>query len=199
MKRNRKTAFVLATMLVLIVIAASWTVFTYLPVSPERLMLTAGCLIIGIIFSLVLYAAITRLPDSRWLRVTVVSLFALCVSIPLASAAVPRITYSRFGFTIYGAMPIPVLDITVNQHGMLWFRPKTHRITRAELDTLIAPGVDVVVVGIGWNSIAQLTDDAKQLGDSIDLRVLPTPEAFAVYNALRAEGRNVVLLAHSTC
>ncbi|TWU43616.1 hypothetical protein Poly51_62710 [Rubripirellula tenax] len=199
MKRNRKTATVLSAMLLFVGFAASWVVFTFLPISPERLTLTAGCVVLGIILSVVLYAVITTLPDKRWPRITIVSLFVLFISIPLVSAAAQRITYSRFGFTVYGATPIPVLDITVNQHGVLWFRPKTHQITRAELDALITPGVDVVVVGIGWDSIAQLTDDAKLLGDSIDLRVLPTPEAFALYNDLKAEGRNVVLLAHSTC
>jgi hypothetical protein len=158
-----------------------------------------GCLVVGIICSSVLYAVVTNLPDKRWVRVTALALFALFAFVPLASAAVPRITYARFGFTVYGATPIPVLDITVNRHGVLWFRPKTHQITRDELDALITPGVDVVVVGIGWDSIARLTDDAKLLGDSIELRVLATPEAFVLYNKLKAEGRGVVLLAHSTC
>ena len=199
MKRNRKTAFVLAGFLAIISIVTSWIVFSFLPVSPERLTMTAGCFVIGIVCSLVLYTVITNLADKHWVRVTCCLLFTIFVLIPIASAIVPRITYSRFGFTVYGATPIPVLDITVNRYGILWFRPKTHQITRAELDSLITPGVEVVVVGIGWDSIAQLTDDAKLLGDSIDLRVLPTPEAFALYNRLKADGRNVVLLAHSTC
>jgi hypothetical protein len=199
MKRNRKTAAVLSAIVLLLAFAASLIVFAFLPFASERLALTVGCLILGVISALLLHAVVTRLPDKLSTRVTGVLLFALFVSVPMASAAMPRITYSRFGFTVYGAMPIPVLDITVNQHGMLWFRPKTHQVTRAELEALIAPGVEVVVVGIGWDSIAQLADAAKQLGDSVDLRVLPTPKAFAVYNALKAKGCNVVLLAHSTC
>ena len=199
MKRNRKTATVLAAMTILIAAVMSWMVFAFLPVSPERVTLTAGCLVGGIISSLVLYVVVTRLPDKLGFRVVAVSLFVVLVSMPRTSALIPRITFARFGFTVFGATPIPVLDITVNQHGVLWFRPKTHRITRAELESLVTPEVDVIVVGIGWDSVAQLTDDAKLLSDSIDLRVLPTPEAFAVYNTLKAEGRTVVLLAHSTC
>ena len=174
-------------------------VFTFLPVSLQRLSLTLGTLVVGIICSLVQFAIVTKLPDKRWVRATACSLFALFATVPLASAAMPQITYSRFGFTVYGATPIPVLDITVNRHGVLWFRPKTHQITRTELEALITPNVEVVVVGIGWDSIARLTDDAKRLGDSIDLRVLATPDAFALYNKLKANGRIVVLLAHSTC
>ena len=114
------------------------------------------------------------------------------------SVVAQRITYARFGFTVYGAIPIPLLDITVDQHGFLWFRTKTHQITREELDAIVAPGVEIVVVGIGWDSIAQLTDEAKQISTIVDLRVLPTPQAFALFNELKARGRNVVLLAHST-
>lgn len=100
--------------------------------------------------------------------------------------------YDHLGFTVYGAIPVPVLDITINRHGILWFRQKTHQITREELDALVKPGVEIVVVGIGWDSIAQLTDDAKLISTTIDLRVLPTPAAFALYNKLKAEGRKVV-------
>jgi hypothetical protein len=62
---------------------------------------------------------------------------------------------------------------------------KSHQITRAELDALITLHVDVIVVGIGWDSVAQRTDEAMQLTDRIDLRVLPTPDAFAMYNTLK--------------
>jgi hypothetical protein len=199
MKRNFNAATVLSALLLLVALAVSWVVFAYLPVSPERLTLTGGCLIVGVISSFVMYAVVTRLPDSAWSRFTIALLLVLFASVPLVSAVAQRITYSRFGFTVYGMTPIPVLDITVNQHGVLWFRPKTHQITRAELDALVTPDVHVVIVGIGWDSVAQLTDEAKQLGDFIDLRVLPTPEAFVLFNKLKAERRNVVLLAHSTC
>ena len=199
MTHNRKTAAVLAAALATMAIVALWIVFTFLPISPERLSLTSACFVVGVVCSFVLYIVVTKLPDKHWVRLTTSSLLVLCASIPIMSAVVPRITYSRFGFTVYGATPVPFLDITINRHGLLWFRPKTHQITREELEALISPGVEIVVVGIGWDSIAQLTDDAKLLGDSLDLRVLPTPDAYALYNKLKTEGRIVVLLAHSTC
>lgn len=199
MKHNRKTAAVLAATVAIMAIVASWIVFKFLPISPERLTLTSVCILVGVVCSVALYFAVTKLPDKHWVRLTTSSLLVLCATIPIMSAVVPRITYSRFGFTVYGATPVPFLDITINRHGLLWFRPKTHQITREELETLISPSVEVVVVGIGWDSIAQLTDDAKLLGDSLDLRVLPTPQAYVLYNKLKTEGRIVVLLAHSTC
>jgi hypothetical protein len=199
MKPNRRTAAVISAMLAAMAILASWIVFTFLPISPQRLALTAACIVVGVAGSLACYVAVTKLPDKHWVRITTSSLLVLFLSIPFISALVPRITYSRFGFTVYGATPVPFLDITINQQGLLWFRPKTHQITREELEAIISPGVDTVIVGIGWDSIAQLTDEAQLLGDSIDMRVMPTPEAYALYNKLKSEGRSVVLLAHSTC
>ena len=158
-----------------------------------------SCLTIGLITAAVLFAIVTVLPDKKWVRITIISVFGLLSSAPLLSVVAQRITYSQFGFTVYGAIPVPVLDITINRHGILWFRQKTHQITREELDALVSPGVEIVVVGIGWDSFAKLTDDAKLISTTIDLRVLPTPAAFALYNKLKAEGRKVVLLAHSTC
>ena len=199
MKRNRKTANVFSTLIVLAAVGSSWIVYTYLPVSPERWTLAMACPMIGVTAAWAFHAVVTRLPDKRWVRLAIISSFALLAMDPLLSVAFQRITYSRFGFTVYGAMPVPLLDLTINQHGILWFRPKTHQITRDELDAIAVPGVEIVIVGNGWDSIAQLTDEAKLLSAKIDLRVMPTPAAFALYNKLKAQGRKVVLLAHSTC
>lgn len=81
----------------------------------------------------------------------------------------------------------------------LWFRHKSHQITRAEIEALISDDVEIVIIGIGWQSVAALTDEAKQLADSVDVRVLPTPDAFALYNDLIVSSKRVVLLVHSTC
>ena len=199
MKRNRKTGEILSAIVLLVSIAVSWIVFTYLPFSPERFGLAAGCLVGGIVICALLYAVVTTLPDRRSWRAAAIALFVLAALLPLGSAFAQRITYSRFGFTAYGVTPIPVLDITVNRNGILWFRPKSHSVTRAELDALLAEDIDVIIVGVGWDSVAQLTDEAMKLADEVDLRVLPTPDAFTLYNTLKAEGRTVVLLAHSTC
>lgn len=199
MAHNRKTAIFLAAVLATMAIVVSWIVFAFLPISPERLTLASTCFVVGVVCSFATYFIVIKLPDKHWVRLTTTALLVLCASIPVISAVVPRITYSRFGFTVYGATPVPFLDITINRHGFLWFRPKTHLITRDELEALISPGVEIVIVGIGWDRIAQLTEEAKLLGDSVDLRILSTPDAFALYNQLKSEGRCVVLLAHSTC
>ena len=177
----------------------TWIVFTYLPVSAERFSLAIECIGCGVVVSAFVYFVVTVLPDHRLSRSIAIALFLFVGSTPILSAISPRITYARFGFTVYGATPIPILDITINRNGLLWFRPKTHLISKEELERLITDEVEVVVVGIGWDNIALLSDDAKALGAKIDLRVMSTPDAFELYNQLRGAGRIVVLLAHSTC
>ena len=55
MKRNHRTAEVLSIILVLATCIATWIVYTYLPISPERLTLTMGCVTVGIITAALLY------------------------------------------------------------------------------------------------------------------------------------------------
>ncbi|MEQ1826227.1 MAG: MTH938/NDUFAF3 family protein [Pirellula sp.] len=199
MQNNQKTAFSLGGMGILLSLVLAWITWEYLPISSQRWSLTIACAACGFGFSLACYWITTRLPDRSVWRYLCVLLFLIAVSAPLLSSLFPHISYARFGLTVYGVTPVPYLDITINRNGVLWFRPKTHWITSEELNALMTEDVEVVVVGIGWDSIAQLSDDAKALASTVDLRVLSTPLAFALYNQLRREGRIVVLLAHSTC
>ena len=118
---------------------------------------------------------------------------------PVISTWIGRISYSRFGLTVYGLVPIPTLDITVDQRGALWFRPKTHLILREEIASVLEPDTEVVVIGIGWEQIARIEADALPVGSKAELKVLSTQEAFRLFNLLKSQGRRVVLIAHSTC
>lgn len=199
MDLNRKIANVLCLFWMLTACFAAWIFYRYLPLSTERWPLTLGCLTIGVLSAAALNWIVMQLPNKIGVRWVSTFFFVAIVLIPMLSTARPRITYSRFGLTVYGVIPVPVLDVTVNQYGILWFRPKTHQITRAELDAIISPSVEIIIVGIGWDSIAQLTDEAKLVAKTMDLRVLPTGDAFALFNELKAQGRRVALIAHSTC
>jgi hypothetical protein len=199
MKRNRKTAWTLAAVCVMASVCAAAIIVVYLPQHGERVALAMGALIAGLAAAAVVAFLVSRLPDSRVVRVAACALVALLILSPVISAAWHRVSFARFGLTVYGVVPVPFLDITVNRHGLLWFRAKTHLITREEVARLLAPDVEVVVIGIGWDSIARVADDAMALASDVEVRVLPTRVAFALYNSLVAQGRRAVLLAHSTC
>lgn len=140
---------------------------------------------------------ISRAPSNRWGWAAIVVCLLAAGLIP-ASAHIGRVGYARFGFTVYGVTPIPSLDITVSAKGRLGIRSKTHRITAAELRALAEPGVEIIIVGNGWDQVAQVEPAALAI-PGVAVVVLPTPEAFKEFNRLRGLGKRVALLAHTTC
>ncbi len=197
--RNCKTAFGLSAAATIATWFVAWLLFHFLPISPERLSLSFGCLLVGCVLGLGVFWLLTILPNKRVVRLSAYAIAFLLLAAPWGSSWMGRISYSRFGLTIYGLVPIPTLDITVNQRGVLWFRPKTHLIQREEIARLLEPDTEVVVIGIGWDRIARVEADALPVGSQVELKVLSTPEAFLLFNLLKSQGRRAVLIAHSTC
>ena len=173
--------------------------YLYLPLHSERYALVLGLIVGGVAVGFGMHAAIRRLPDRNWIRAIILGIVATILFSPMVSLAMHRVTYARFGLTVFGVLPIPFLDVTVSESGVLWFREKTHQITATEIDRLISKDVEIVIIGNGWHSIAQLDDGVIESHPGIEFHVLPTPDAIALYNSLVAQGRVVVLLAHSTC
>jgi hypothetical protein len=133
----------------------------------------------------------------KWISAALVLCLLAVASIPV-SIAIGRVTYSRFGLTVYGVLPIPILDLQVSPTGVLGFRDKTHLITVEEVNELVMAGADVIILGTGWHEAVAVDDSVFAL-PNVSISVYPTPQAFAEYNRLRAQGVKVALLAHSTC
>lgn len=165
----------------------------------QRFLLAALVAALGAGIGVAAYLLVSRhCRDNRHALFAVV-LAAMLVLVPLASTVYPgRITYSRFGLTVYGLVPVPTLDITVGAGGGLWFRDKSHFIAYDEVEPLLAPEAEALVIGIGWQSAVQV-DPAIQEMEGIEIHILPTPEAFDLFNRYVTQGRRVVLIAHSTC
>jgi hypothetical protein len=90
------------------------------------------------------------------------------------------------------------LDIAIGPSGLLWFRDKSHYVSLGEVEKVLAPDVDVVLIGIGWDSAVDV-DPAILAIQGPEIRVLPTPSAFASFNQCVSNGKKAVLIAHSTC
>lgn len=116
----------------------------------------------------------------------------------VVSAHVPGgVTQSDFGFTIIGLCPLPAVDVSVRAGGAVWLRPKSHRVSWAEIEP-IARGAERVIIATGWQDAVSVNADVRShLGARLEERV--TPDAVARYTALRRAGVRVVLLLHSTC
>lgn len=110
------------------------------------------------------------------------------------------ITYARFGLTVVGLLPVPALDIRIHADPdrRLGFRNKSHQITLEEVKLLLEEKPEVLIIGTGWHGVAKVDTEVRELKET-RIEILKTGEALDLYEQLRAEGRRVALLAHTTC
>ncbi|MBI2899850.1 MAG: hypothetical protein HYY17_06680 [Planctomycetes bacterium] len=125
------------------------------------------------------------------------ALSTVLVILPLSTLRPGGITTSGFGYTVVGACPIPAFDFTISGRGTIAPRNKTHHVTAEEVRPL-AENADEVVIGTGWQGVAEVDADVLRL-PKVTVHVMKTPEAFELYNRLRKQGKRVALLAHTTC
>jgi hypothetical protein len=197
--RNERLGILALALASALGIATSCIVIAYLPEHQIRWVLAGAILLMAPLVGLILNRLIRQMPDIGPVHAGIVALLCVAILLPLASAVYPqRVTYSRFGLTVWGAIPIPYLDVRVNSRGLLWFRPKTHLITMDEVKPLISADVDVLVIGTGWQEIVQVDRSVREL-TGCEVQILSTPDAYAAFNRRKAQGERVVLLAHSTC
>jgi len=155
----------------------------------------AGVTAIGAVW----YVFLRIVRDRRRLVLAFTVILALLVIVPPVSMWYPgRITYARFGLTVYGAVPVPFFDVTVDRHGILGFRDKTHSLTLDEITPLIGDGVEMLVIGTGWEGRVKVDPEVAALA-GVTVHVCRTPDAFDLYNKFIREGKKVVLIAHTTC
>ncbi len=187
------------------VITAAAVVLATLPVlymteyGALRLSVAAAALVGGAIAATLAFRIVRKFAGtSGRARAAVLLLFILMV-IPAVSLRAPgRVTHASFGLTVYGFVPVPVLDVVVGTSGVLWFRDKSHVVTEEEVRSHLSPDVRRVIIGIGWHDAVTVEPGVREI-DGVDVRILTTPEAFDLFNQSKDEGVPVLLIAHSTC
>lgn len=110
-----------------------------------------------------------------------------------------------FGWTTFGRVKFKdetydhdiCVDVEMNA------RPrdgKSHDITREELESLVTPETDAVVIGTGQSGCAALTPDANSLikERQLELHIYESPKAIKEYNKI-CTTRKTVALIHVTC
>ena len=138
-------------------------------------------------------------PRRRRTRVILAVLLLLLLALPFSWLVWPaRIVYARFGVTVYGFLPVPAADLVVRADGMPWYREKSHVVTRAEIERWLDPEVTDVVVANGWSGVLRVEPEGRAI-PGVSVHVLRTQDAIRFWHLLRADGRRVVLILHSTC
>ena len=165
----------------------------------RRILLAVVIVAAGLVEGIAAYLLISKHCQRKRCAAIIIALLVVLLLVPLASMAYPgTVLYSQFGLTVYGLLPVPVLDITVGPHGGLWFRDKSHFISIDEVQPLLSPDVEILVIGVGWHSAVRV-DPAIEALEGVEIHVLPTPQACDLFNRYVSAGRRVTLIAHSTC
>lgn len=115
-----------------------------------------------------------------------------------------RFGYHRFGLTVYSGIPFPAVDVVVYANGLPGIRGgKAHWISVEEFDRLVGPRADdypdVVIIGTGYEGRVQVERDILIRSAGPPVEILPTPQAIRRFNELRAAGKRVAAIIHSTC
>jgi FlaA1/EpsC-like NDP-sugar epimerase len=154
---------------------------------------------LGLAIALIAYLSVSKYCTNVKRATIFISILIALLIIPAISVCYPgKITYSRFGLTVCGLVPVPVLDITISPQRCLWFRDKSHLISIDEVEDLLTSDVEILIIGTGWQNQVKV-DPAIQGMKGIEIHILSTPDAFKLFNKFRAEGRTIALIAHSTC
>ena len=200
MELRRVTGALVGIVLFAVSVLVAGIVWAYLTeYGLQRIALSVAIAAVGAGVAAVAYLLVVRTCKSRRCSLVIASLLVVLLLVPVLSMVYPgQVTYSRFGLTLYGVIPVPSLDITVSPGGLLWFRDKSHFISVDEVEPLLTSDVEVLVIGIGWHGAAKV-DPAVQEIDGIEVHILETPAAFELFNELVSNGRRVALIAHSTC
>ena len=197
---RRVTGALVAIVLFALSMLIAGIVWAYLTeYGPQRIAVSVAVAVLGAGVAAVAYLLVVRQCKGRGCSLAIASLMVVLLLVPTLSMVYPgKVTHARFGLTVYGAIPVPSLDITVGPTGLLWFRDKSHFISIEEVESLLSPDIEVLVVGTGWHG-AVTVDPAIQEIDGIQVQILETPAAFELFNGLVSNGTRVALIAHSTC
>jgi hypothetical protein len=200
MKVRRATGALVGIVLFAVSVLVAGVVWAYLTeYGLQRIALSVAITVGGAGAAVAAYLLVVQYCKSRRCSLLIVSLLVVLLLVPIMSIFYPgKVTYSRFGLTVYGAIPVPSLDITVSPGGLMWFRDKSHFISIEEVEPLLTSDVEVLVIGTGWHGAAKV-DPAVQEIEGAEVHILRTPVAFELFNELVSNGKRVALIAHSTC
>ena len=115
MQWNRIAGILVSLVSLVLSLMAAGILCAYLTEYGEkRIILAAFIAAFGVGVGVVAYLFVSRHCKSSRSAMIVIAILVVLLLSPLASMTYPgRVIYSRFGLTVYGIIPVPVLDITV--------------------------------------------------------------------------------------
>ena len=109
-----------------------------------------------------------------------------------------RFGWCCFGLTTYGGWPRPIADLQIKADGSLRKVPKTHALPLDQIQWLIEPLPETLIISTGWNGVLEPDEPIKKL-KGVEVRILKSKEAAELFNQLKKAGKRVAIHFHSTC
>ncbi len=118
------------------------------------------------------------------------------------------IHYARYGLTVYRGIPIPLVDIMIRPDGSWRCVDKKHFFNFRDRRFLLRQKAPIIIVASGYQGrggkgfpqdrISQFIYNPFSFNLS-QVIILPTPDAVQRFNYLKTQGKDVLLILHSTC
>jgi hypothetical protein len=82
-----------------------------------------------------------------------------------------------------------------------WWRARGHNLSVADLDEVLEDAPQILIVGTGFFGLIQVPASVREAvtGRGIELHVLPTRNAWSLYNRVAASERQVAAAFHLSC
>lgn len=122
----------------------------------------------------------------------------LLLSVWLVANPPGRFGWCGFAYSTYGACPRLVTDFQVRADGSTRKVAKTHELSFEEIEWLLNPKPDVLIIAAGWDG-ATTPDDRIREHKDCEIHVLKNQEAIKLFNRLKQSGKRVAIHYHSTC
>jgi hypothetical protein len=119
-------------------------------------------------------------------------------SLWLAANPLGRFGWSRYALTTFNAWPRVITDIQVRADGTTRHVEKTHDLVFADVEWLLTPRPDVLIIALGWDGVT-IPDDRIRGYKGCEVHLLKNGEAIELYNRVKQERRRVAIHYHSTC
>jgi VanZ family protein len=119
-----------------------------------------------------------------------------------------NIVHNQYGLTIYKGIPIFFFDVMIFPNGAFRLVDKKHDFNYRDRTFFLKQKADILVIGSGAQGKGGNGFPTKApsqffynvfLERGTQIIILKTPEACQIFNRLKRENKNVILILHNTC
>ncbi|MDP2360391.1 MAG: VanZ family protein [bacterium] len=162
----------------------------------------------GAFIALFLLVHLLGKPGWRWAALGLMLTLAALQAWMVARQPRGRVHHVGRHRVVYSGVPVPLADLLIHEDGS--FRPidKKHSFNKRDQQTLVRQTSHILLIGSGMKGRGgqgfpepfpvQFLPDLEE-DRAVQVIVLPTTQAVAVYNRLRDEGRRVTFVVHTGC